>query len=219
MAKKRVLSGIQPTGSLHLGNYLGAIKHWVGGQDDREGAIRREEGCGPMETCACPVERRLVVCARNGCWKCRPHQDIVPEACEFEILHPLETFQGGLGIRSFDRQTGKTTRLVEYANHIVKDGHRVYYLVMNRDMGERLPGPPWHLNSQVMVLSQYVAREKLMNMPPGYVLADELVPEELEKLAMVLSRNVLVAAWYTSLALTATCCRVSICRLRGAVWR
>ena len=26
---KRVLSGVQPTGSLHLGNYLGAIKQWV----------------------------------------------------------------------------------------------------------------------------------------------------------------------------------------------
>ncbi len=25
----RVLSGVQPTGSLHLGNYLGAIRHWV----------------------------------------------------------------------------------------------------------------------------------------------------------------------------------------------
>ena len=32
MSKKSVLSGIQPTGGLHLGNYLGAIKHWVDGQ-------------------------------------------------------------------------------------------------------------------------------------------------------------------------------------------
>lgn len=31
--KKRVLSGIQPTGSLHLGNYLGALKQWVNNQD------------------------------------------------------------------------------------------------------------------------------------------------------------------------------------------
>jgi tryptophanyl-tRNA synthetase len=32
MAKQRVLSGVQPTGNLHLGNYLGAIKTWVEGQ-------------------------------------------------------------------------------------------------------------------------------------------------------------------------------------------
>ena len=29
MATPRVLSGIQPTGNLHLGNYLGAIRNWV----------------------------------------------------------------------------------------------------------------------------------------------------------------------------------------------
>ena len=28
----RVLSGIQPTGDLHLGNYLGAVRNWVAGQ-------------------------------------------------------------------------------------------------------------------------------------------------------------------------------------------
>ena len=39
MKKKRVLSGIQPTGGLHLGNYLGAIKQWVDGQDDKENYI------------------------------------------------------------------------------------------------------------------------------------------------------------------------------------
>lgn len=29
MGKQRVLSGVQPTGNLHLGNYLGAISNWV----------------------------------------------------------------------------------------------------------------------------------------------------------------------------------------------
>jgi len=32
----RVVSGIQPTGNLHLGNYLGAIRNWVRMQDDGE---------------------------------------------------------------------------------------------------------------------------------------------------------------------------------------
>lgn len=34
--KKRVVSGVQPTGSIHLGNYLGAIKNWVSLQDTYE---------------------------------------------------------------------------------------------------------------------------------------------------------------------------------------
>jgi len=32
----RVVSGIQPTGSLHLGNYLGAIRNWVRMQDEMD---------------------------------------------------------------------------------------------------------------------------------------------------------------------------------------
>lgn len=34
--KKRVISGVQATGDLHIGNYLGAIKNWVKMQDDHE---------------------------------------------------------------------------------------------------------------------------------------------------------------------------------------
>ncbi len=33
---KRVLSGMRPTGRLHLGNYLGALKNWVALQEDYE---------------------------------------------------------------------------------------------------------------------------------------------------------------------------------------
>ena len=29
-SKPRVLSGIQPSGNLTIGNYLGALKQWVG---------------------------------------------------------------------------------------------------------------------------------------------------------------------------------------------
>lgn len=32
--RQRVLSGVQPTGSLHLGNYLGAIRNWVKLQEE-----------------------------------------------------------------------------------------------------------------------------------------------------------------------------------------
>lgn len=33
---QRILSGVQPTGNLHLGNYLGAIRNWVETQSDYE---------------------------------------------------------------------------------------------------------------------------------------------------------------------------------------
>ncbi len=36
LTMQRLFSGIQPSGNLHLGNYLGAIKQWVGLQDQYE---------------------------------------------------------------------------------------------------------------------------------------------------------------------------------------
>jgi tryptophanyl-tRNA synthetase len=35
-SRKRVLSGMRPTGKLHLGNYVGALQNWVGMQDAYE---------------------------------------------------------------------------------------------------------------------------------------------------------------------------------------
>src|SRR2546423_1743614 len=37
MPQRRIFSGIQPTGRKHLGNYIGAIRHYVEGQEDGEG--------------------------------------------------------------------------------------------------------------------------------------------------------------------------------------
>ncbi|MBC7190372.1 tryptophan--tRNA ligase [Candidatus Aerophobetes bacterium] len=36
MQKKRILSGMRPSGKLHLGNYVGALKNWVNLQDEYE---------------------------------------------------------------------------------------------------------------------------------------------------------------------------------------
>jgi tryptophanyl-tRNA synthetase len=36
MTRKRIFSGAQPTGELHIGNYLGALKNWVALQEEYE---------------------------------------------------------------------------------------------------------------------------------------------------------------------------------------
>jgi tryptophanyl-tRNA synthetase len=36
MAKKRILSGMRPTGKLHLGNYVGALENWIKLQNEYE---------------------------------------------------------------------------------------------------------------------------------------------------------------------------------------
>ena len=37
--RKRVFSGIQPTGTLHVGNYFGAVRNWAGMQDEYDCVI------------------------------------------------------------------------------------------------------------------------------------------------------------------------------------
>ena len=50
----RVVSGIQPTGNLHLGNYLGAIRNWVRMQDElAEGDRAQAAGGGSAEQNQC----------------------------------------------------------------------------------------------------------------------------------------------------------------------
>lgn len=44
---RRVLSGVQPTGSLHLGNYLGAIRQWVDFQN-AEPIVEENEETGAV---------------------------------------------------------------------------------------------------------------------------------------------------------------------------
>lgn len=36
MAKERTVSGMRPTGPLHIGHYFGALKNWVAMQEEME---------------------------------------------------------------------------------------------------------------------------------------------------------------------------------------
>ena len=52
--KKIVFSGVQPTGNLHLGNYLGALKNFVSLQKDKD-----------METIYCVVDLHAITVFQN----------------------------------------------------------------------------------------------------------------------------------------------------------
>ncbi|KAG7354990.1 tryptophanyl-tRNA synthetase [Nitzschia inconspicua] len=55
---ERVLSGVQPTGSLHLGNYLGAIRQWVDFQNNEQ---KDDEGnVIPVEKFFCVVDLHAI---------------------------------------------------------------------------------------------------------------------------------------------------------------
>jgi len=72
---RRILSGVQPTGSLHLGNYLGAIRQWVEFQDtgkfaaaenlDGEGFDDEEENEVVNENFFCVVDLHAITVPQN----------------------------------------------------------------------------------------------------------------------------------------------------------
>jgi len=62
---QRILSGVQPTGSLHLGNYLGAIRQWVDFQN-APNEINEEENIEyQMENFFCVVDLHAITMPHN----------------------------------------------------------------------------------------------------------------------------------------------------------
>jgi len=55
---ERVLSGVQPTGSLHLGNYLGAIRQWVDFQNKEQ--YDEDGNVVPVENFFCVVDLHAI---------------------------------------------------------------------------------------------------------------------------------------------------------------
>lgn len=57
---KRIFSGIQPSGNLHIGNYLGAIKNWVKLQDDPARNAFGIADAGGFESIFCVVDLHAI---------------------------------------------------------------------------------------------------------------------------------------------------------------
>ncbi len=61
MARKTVFSGIQPTGNIHIGNYLGALRNWVALQGDYDCiycVVDLHALTVPLDPAGLPTERR-----------------------------------------------------------------------------------------------------------------------------------------------------------------
>ena len=67
--KRKVFSGVQPTGNLHIGNYLGAFRNWVKLQDEYETIYcvvdlhALTQPIGPQELHARRIEAAKIVLA------------------------------------------------------------------------------------------------------------------------------------------------------------
>ena len=99
--KKRVLSLIQPTGTFTLGNYLGALKNFVGLQDEYEcvygladlhAITVRQEPAALRKNVLDGYAMLLAMRHRPGeehLFHPEPGAGALPAGLDFELLHPV----------------------------------------------------------------------------------------------------------------------------------
>jgi len=111
----RVLSGVQPTGSLHLGNYLGAIKNWVGMQNEHDCLfciVDLHAITVPQDPAALRAATRMTAAAYIACGidaekSAIFHQSAVPEHAELAWLFSTITPLGWLNrMTQFKEKSG-----------------------------------------------------------------------------------------------------------------
>lgn len=113
---ERVLSGVQPTGNLHLGNYLGAIKNWVDMQKKYEclfcivdlHAITVPQNPDDLRNATRTTAAAYIACGIDPVKSTIFHQSAVPEHSELAWLLSTMTPLGWLNrMTQFKEKAGK----------------------------------------------------------------------------------------------------------------
>ena len=165
MSKQRVFSGVQPTGKLHLGNYVGAIKQWADHQDEHDNifcvvdlhAITVPEAIDPKKFRAkiLEVAALYLACGIDPAKSTIFLQSQVPEHSELAWLLNCMTPLGWLyRMTQFKSKAGNNesvgTGLLDYpvlmaADILLYDTHKVpvgedqkQHIEFTRDLAQRL---------------------------------------------------------------------------------
>lgn len=80
--------------------------------------------------------RRLVSCVRKGCSQCHLSEQFVPDDCKYGLIHLLADKEGEVVVR--DRQTGKTTEIMEKAATVSRFGIDVLVVVSSHGAAMRM---------------------------------------------------------------------------------
>jgi tryptophanyl-tRNA synthetase len=112
----RVVSGIQPTGNLHLGNYLGAIRRWVKMQDEAEcfffiadlHAITVYNDPAELARSIQDMAAALIACGIDTKKSVLYHQARIPAHCEMTWILNCTARMGWLNrMTQFKEKSGK----------------------------------------------------------------------------------------------------------------
>ena len=102
MAKKRLLSGIRPTGSLHIGHYLGVLRNWAQLQNEHEcfyfiadwhTLTTKYKDTSELQNDTIEVAKDIISSGVDPNKAILYVQSAVPEVAELHLLLSMVTFQ------------------------------------------------------------------------------------------------------------------------------
>jgi len=135
----RVLSGVQPTGNLHLGNYLGAIKNWVSMQHQHESlfcivdlhAITVPQDPKLLREATFTTAAAYIACGVDPEKSIIFHQSAVPEHSELAWLFATLTPMGWLNrMTQFKDKSGEK----DWVNNLQEELNRSNELLSSLDV-------------------------------------------------------------------------------------
>ena len=163
MSKNRIFSGVQPTGSLHLGNYLGAIRNWARLQDEFEAiycvvdlhAVTAPHDPKELSRATREVTAGLIASGIDPARSIIFNQSMVPEHAELSWLFNCVARLGWLNrMTQFKDKAGKNAQnaslglfaypalmaadiLVYHATHVPVGDDQKQHLELTRDIAQK----------------------------------------------------------------------------------
>ncbi len=141
----RVLSGVQPTGNLHLGNYLGAIKNWVDMQHQHESlfcivdlhAITVPQDPAALREATLTTAAAYIACGIDPEKSVIFHQSAVPEHSELAWLFSTITPMGWLNRMTQFKDKSANRKIIDdiiyHSNNAVASAKRFGFSVGKED--------------------------------------------------------------------------------------
>ena len=131
--------------------------------------------------------------------KCQRDCDslFVPDNCPCYVTHALVEVNYPI---QRPRKSGKTTELIRVARQLMKEGKKVYYLVPVLAIGREVERFFRGFKDVKVISFQQAKNGGMRGLSKGFVLTDEIRPNELEELDrehFVLRFNCYVQGYYT----------------------
>ena len=120
---KRILSGMQPTAQLHLGNYLGALKNWIGLQD--EPGAENFYMVADLHAITVPQEPAHLRQATREIAAAYIAAGIDPHKSTLFVQSAVPAHAEGMWLLSTMAQMGKLERMTQFKDKAGKNAERV----------------------------------------------------------------------------------------------